>query len=221
MGETTEVTATIETKSKETGLHHRRNKENKSTAGQPSSENTSSRSSITQWFTSFFTDRSSDQIDVSSDDEKHKKKKTKKHEEGSSKGSCFCRHICCKLFLFFCVTYLVMFLRPDYAILVRNSFESVLTKYNLTSPEFQLRPGQRLAAYRKPSMPIIIIPGIISTGLELWQGEKCAEGRFRHRFWTSMQMVDNIGRDHQCWLKHISLNLTTWYGQHFKCIRVT
>jgi hypothetical protein len=33
--------------------------------------------------------------------------------------------------------------------------------------------------------------------------------------------VDNIGRDHQCWLKHISLNLTTWYGQHFKCIRVT
>ncbi|CAF1498333.1 unnamed protein product, partial [Rotaria sordida] len=58
-------------------------------------------------------------------------------------------------------------------------------------------------------MPIIIIPGIISTGLELWEGTECTNGKFRHRFWTSMQMVDSIGRDHQCWLKHISLNLST------------
>ena len=210
MGETTEMAATVETQSKETGLHHRGHKRKTSPSSPPSSEKTSYRSSITQWLTSYFTDRSTDQIDVSSDDEQYKKKKTNKQEKGSSTGSCFCRHVCCKLFLFFCVIYLVMFLRPDYSIVIRNSFEALLKKFNLTSPEFQLRPGQRLAAYRKPSMPIIIIPGIISTGLELWQGTKCTEGRFRHRFWTSMQMVDNIGRDHQCWLKHISLNLSTW-----------
>lgn len=124
---------------------------------------------------------------------------------------CSCRGVCCKLFLTFVFMYLVLYLRPEYSLFLHNSIENALKKFNLTSEEFRLRPGERLIGIRKPSMPIIIIPGIISTGLELWQGEKCAEGRFRHRFWTSLQMVDNIGRDHQCWLRHISLNLSTWF----------
>ena len=156
--------------------------------------------------TSYFTRESSDRIDVPASDEK----KNTGQERISRKTSCFAKHVCCKLILLVGAMYLIMFLRPDYAIYLRNSFEAVLKKFNLTSEEFQLRPGQRLAQYRQPSMPIIIIPGIISTGLELWRGLKCADGKFRHRFWTSMQMVDNIGRDHQCWLKHISLNLSTW-----------
>lgn len=125
--------------------------------------------------------------------------------------SCFRRHICCNLLLVICAIWLISFFRPDYSIHIRNKIEEILKSFNLTSEEFRLRPGQRLAEFRQPSMPIIIIPGIISTGLELWKGTECATGKFRHRFWTSMQMVDNIGRDHQCWLKHLSLNLTTWY----------
>ncbi len=133
-------------------------------------------------------------------------KRNKKQER-----SWTCKHLFCTLILFFCTIYVIMHLRPDYAIYIRNSIENVLKKVNLTSAEFQLRPGQILAQYRQASMPIIIIPGIISTGLELWAGTECATGKFRHRFWTSMQMVENIRRDHQCWLKHISLNLSTWY----------
>lgn len=191
-----------EKKEQETTLHHRRRFFVTKNQLENSSKNKIVRPSIFQRFLSFFTYETADKIDID-------EKKSKNHQT-TKKSSCSCCQLCCKLILVFSIFYLIMFLRPDYSIFIRNSFENFLKKYNLTSEEYRLRPGQRLASYRQPSMPIIIIPGIISTGLELWQGEKCADGRFRHRFWTSMQMVDNIGRDHQCWLKHISLNLSTW-----------
>jgi hypothetical protein len=197
---TTETSDSI-SKPTETKLHHRRNKTKSSNSVSSSSKESAPRQSLAQWLASYFTDRSSKKID---NDQKNKCKPR------SRINSCFCQHLFLKLILFFGAFYLTLFFRPDYAIYLRNSFEGVLKKFNLTSQEYQLRPGQRLADYRQPSMPIIIIPGIISTGLELWKGTECASGKFRHRFWTSMQMVDNIGRDHQCWLKHISLNLSTW-----------
>jgi hypothetical protein len=201
----TNETADLKSTSNETNLHHRRNKTKPETLDLSQSEKSASRRSIIQWLTSYFTHESSDKIDIVPNNDNKKERSTKR--------SYICQHLCCKLFLLFCVIYLIMYLRPDYSIYIRNSFENMMKKFNLTSEEFQLRPGQRLAQYRQSSMPIIIIPGIISTGLELWQGTECAKGKFRHRFWTSMQMVDNIGRDHQCWLKHISLNLSDWYVQ--------
>jgi hypothetical protein len=192
--------------SAETNVLHRRNKTNDKPFVLPQSENLSSRQSIPQWFASFFTYGSPKKVDITLNNENKNE-----HKRKSTKWSCLCNHLFCKLFLLFCGIYFIMYMRPDYSIYLRNSFGAILKKYNLTAQEFQLRPGQRLAHSRQPSMPIIIIPGIISTGLELWQGLDCAKDKFRHRFWTSMQMVDNIGRDHQCWLKHISLNLSTWY----------
>lgn len=178
-------------------LHHRRKKPNSKPIIPPVEE----KKSIVQRFTSLFTSNSKTTKET---DDKYRSKPP-------AQRSCFRRHICCNLILVVCAIWLVSFFRPDYSIHIRNTIEEILKNFNLTSEELRLRPGQRLAEFRQPSMPIIIIPGIISTGLELWQGTECATGKFRHRFWTSMQMVDNIGRDHQCWLKHISLNLTTWY----------
>jgi hypothetical protein len=211
----TDEISDLTAKSTETKLPRRRNKNKSETGFLPPSKKLTSRRSIFQWFTSYFTSKSPDKIDVISNNNNDKKE----YKKGSTKSSWLCQNLCCKLFLFFCAIYLIMYLRPDYSIYVRNSFEDILKRWNLTSEELQLRPGQRLSQYRQPSMPIIIIPGIISTGLELWQGTECTTGKFRQRFWTSMQMVDNIGRDHQCWLKHLSLNLSTWYiktnNKHF------
>ena len=191
--------------STETNLHQRKKKKS-SKSNSPVPEKSQS---LVQWFASYLPQRSPKKVDtVLNDDQKEEK------QSESKKNSCCCcccaQGVCLKLILFFCAIYLILFFRPDYSIALRNSVEDVLKKLNLTSEESRLRPGQRLAHFRQPSMPIIIIPGIISTGLELWQGTECAQGKFRHRFWTSMQMVDNIGRDHQCWLKHLSLNLSTW-----------
>ena len=190
----------------ETNLHHRQKKSESPNVVLPASKKSPSRQSLGQCFASYFTSPKSEKVDTIST-----KTPQKEIKQRSMINACFCEHFCLKLILLFCTTYLILFFRPDYSIFLRNSVEKVLKQLNLTSPEYRLRPGQLYAPYRQPSMPIIIIPGIISTGLELWKGTECAKGKFRHRFWTSMQMVDNIGRDHQCWLKHISLNLSTWY----------
>ena len=196
----TGLSSRVETNSKENQLRQRRNRK-KSIPTNP--EVSRDKFSIFQWFQRRF-------MTSTSESTHSQEQTTTKHRKRFYRPSCTCRDICCKLFFLFALAYLIMYLRPDYSLYVRDSVENVLKKFNLTSEEFRLRPGQRLIGIRKPSMPIVIIPGIISTSLELWQGEKCAEGRFRHRFWTSIQMVDNIGRDYQCWLRHISLNLTTW-----------
>lgn len=195
--------------------HPREKKTAGASADQPPSKKQSSGSSLMRWLASYYTCKPSLKNVTTS-----KTGSTLFATTRATIRSCICTHILCKSFLIICGLYLMMYLRPDYSIHVRNAFEGILKKFNLTSEEFRLRPGQRLAQYRQPSMPIIIIPGIISTGLELWQGTECATGKFRHRFWTSMQMVNNIGRDHQCWLKHISLNLSTWYdGNDSQCHR--
>ena len=190
----------------ETNVHRRRNTNKTEDLILPQSEKLAARQSVVQWFTSHFTYKTLDKVDIILKDIDKKQQKT-----GATKRLWICKHLLCTLILLFCTIYVIMHLRPDYAINIRNSIEKVLKRFNLTSEEFRLRPGQILAQYRQASMPIIIIPGIISTGLELWAGTECANGKFRHRFWTSMQMVNNIGQDSQCWLKHISLNLSTWY----------
>jgi len=59
--------------------------------------------------------------------------------------------------------------------------------------------------------PVVFIPGIVSTGLEVWQGDKCA-GMFRQRIWGGSQaMVKTLNPwHHHCWLKHMRLNESTW-----------
>ncbi|CAF1479861.1 unnamed protein product [Adineta ricciae] len=211
----TDETSELLSQTADITTRRRRHKKKKTTKSNlPPSEDAAPNQSAVQWLASSFTYKSPDIIDISSDNADKKSSLPP-----SLIRSCFCKHLCCKLLLFFCAMYLIMYLKPDYSLQIRNSFENILKKFNLTSEEFQLRPGQRLSRYRQPSMPIVIIPGIISTGLELWRGTECAKGKFRHRFWTSMQMVNNIGRDHQCWLKHISLNLSTWNDPESICLR--
>ena len=31
--------------------------------------------------------------------------------------------------------------------------------------------------------PVVLVPGIVTGGLELWEGKPCAEGLFRKRLW--------------------------------------
>lgn len=72
------------------------------------------------------------------------------------------------------------------------------------------RPGERLSAFGlRAHHPIVIVPGIISTGLELWQTKPCADGRLRSRVWGSSSMVQSLLADPGCWLEHMVLNGTT------------
>eukprot|EP01129_Flabellula_baltica_P010969 TRINITY_DN4711_c0_g1_i2.p1 TRINITY_DN4711_c0_g1~~TRINITY_DN4711_c0_g1_i2.p1 ORF type:complete len:598 (-),score=128.54 TRINITY_DN4711_c0_g1_i2:237-2030(-) len=57
--------------------------------------------------------------------------------------------------------------------------------------------------------PVVVIPGFVTTGLELWQGDPCAMKYFRQRMWGTLTMMESMLRSPECWMKHMSLDPNT------------
>ncbi|KAI3512519.1 hypothetical protein L1887_19835 [Cichorium endivia] len=59
----------------------------------------------------------------------------------------------------------------------------------------------------KPKHPVVFVPGIVTGGLELWEGHECAEDLFRKRLWGGT--FGDIYKRPSCWLQHMSLDNET------------
>jgi phospholipid:diacylglycerol acyltransferase len=57
--------------------------------------------------------------------------------------------------------------------------------------------------------PIIMIPGVISTGLESWGTANISRPYFRRRLWGSWTMMKALVLDKESWKKHIMLDTAT------------
>ena len=57
--------------------------------------------------------------------------------------------------------------------------------------------------------PVIMIPGVISTGLESWGTEKESIQYFRKRLWGSWSMMRALVLDKASWKRHIMLDTLT------------
>ncbi|SCU80271.1 LADA_0B06106g1_1 [Lachancea dasiensis] len=61
--------------------------------------------------------------------------------------------------------------------------------------------------------PVVMVPGVISTGIESWGlygDEECSsEPHFRKRLWGSFYMLKTMVLDKVCWLKHVMLDPET------------
>ena len=57
--------------------------------------------------------------------------------------------------------------------------------------------------------PIVMIPGVISTGLESWSTAQCALPYFRKRLWGSWTMLRAMLLDKQCWRELMVLDAET------------
>ncbi|KAL6721198.1 phospholipid:diacylglycerol acyltransferase [Lecanora helva] len=57
--------------------------------------------------------------------------------------------------------------------------------------------------------PVIMVPGVISTGLESWSTEADSRQYFRKRLWGSWSMMRALVTDKKSWKKHIMLDKTT------------
>lgn len=79
------------------------------------------------------------------------------------------------------------------------------------SAEAELRsPGRKMSDKGAQAYyPVILIPGVISTGLEVWRGKKCSEPYFRQRLWGTLTMLRMMILDRECWLEHMRLDVTT------------
>ncbi|KAG2674532.1 hypothetical protein I3843_13G125800 [Carya illinoinensis] len=79
-----------------------------------------------------------------------------------------------------------------------------------TWPGFQVpeSPGTRLKREGLTALhPVVLVPGIVTGGLELWEGRPCSEGLFRKRLWAGS--FSEIFKRPLCWLEHLSLNHET------------
>ena len=51
--------------------------------------------------------------------------------------------------------------------------------------------------------------GFVTSGLELWQGEECAQSYFRQRLWGTLSMAQTLLADRACWMRHMKLDPAT------------
>eukprot|EP00804_Cyclotella_cryptica_P007389 CCRYP_002600-RA/>CCRYP_002600-RA protein AED:0.37 eAED:0.37 QI:330/1/1/1/0.75/0.6/5/139/633 len=56
---------------------------------------------------------------------------------------------------------------------------------------------------------IVLVPGFVTTGLELWEGHECFKSHFRQRLWGSVSMARAFFSDRECWRRHLALDPRT------------
>ena len=72
------------------------------------------------------------------------------------------------------------------------------------------RPGFQLAKEgAKGNYPVIMIPGFVTSGLEVWQGKECARNYFRQRMWGGVGSARQFLMDRDCVLQHLALDPVT------------
>ncbi|PIA43147.1 hypothetical protein AQUCO_02000522v1 [Aquilegia coerulea] len=137
------------------------------------------------------------------DENKHKVKeaKKKKKEENKKKWNCFDN--CCWFIGFICsVWWFLLFLYNA----MPASFPQYVTEA-ITGP-LPDPPGVKLQKEGlKAKHPVVFVPGIVTGGLELWEGHQCADGLFRKRLWGGT--FGEVYKRPLCWVEHMSLDNET------------
>ncbi|KAJ2745660.1 phospholipid:diacylglycerol acyltransferase [Coemansia sp. BCRC 34301] len=87
--------------------------------------------------------------------------------------------------------------------------DSASSTVNYSKGDFQ--PALTLVAEEKleKAHNVILIPGIISSGLESWSTANCSRPYFRQRLWGTSTMFKAILLDKECWVQHMMLDKKT------------
>ena len=119
------------------------------------------------------------------------------------------------------------FILRDLLPAVNETFDSLMAQYyanttsdgKATSESTHLRPGQIFKTTAKdptdpdskiqPKHPVVMVPGFITGGLEIWSAEKCLSSMFRQAIWGGNSMARAFLQDKECWLRHVALNAMT------------
>ncbi|XP_012449754.1 phospholipid:diacylglycerol acyltransferase 1 isoform X1 [Gossypium raimondii] len=138
---------------------------------------------------------------VKEDEKNNLYESPRKESYNSKKWSCW--DSCCWFIGFVCSVWWFL-------LLLYNTMPASIPQYvteaitgPLTDP-----PGVKL---RKEGLtvnhPVVFVPGIVTGGLELWEGHQCAEGLFRKRLWGGS--FGELYKRPLCWAQHMSLDNET------------
>ncbi|XP_027335379.1 phospholipid:diacylglycerol acyltransferase 1-like isoform X2 [Abrus precatorius] len=130
-----------------------------------------------------------------------KKKKQKKVMGQKRKWSCV--DSCC--WLVGCICTMWWFLLFLYKMMPDSIPQYVTEAFTGPMPD---PPGLKL---KKEGLtvkhPVVFVPGIVTGGLELWEGHQCSEGLFRKRLWGGT--FGEVYKRPSCWVEHMSLDNET------------
>ncbi|KAJ6851690.1 phospholipid:diacylglycerol acyltransferase 1 [Iris pallida] len=114
-----------------------------------------------------------------------------------------CVDSCCWMIgLVCCIWWLLLFLYNA----MPASFPQYVTEA-ITGP-LPDPPGVKLQKEGlRVKHPVVFVPGIVTGGLELWEGHQCAEGLFRKRLWGGT--FGEVYKRPLCWVEHMSLDNET------------
>ncbi|GLT55998.1 hypothetical protein SLA2020_290730 [Shorea laevis] len=143
-----------------------------------------------------------DEEDEEDEDDKNKKLPSKGKKPGE-KPRWSCVDSCCWFIGCICVTWWVL-------LFLYNAMPASFPQYVNKAIHGPLPdpPGEKL---RKEGLqarhPVVFVPGIVTGGLELWEGHHCAEGLFRKRLWGGT--FGEVYKRPLCWVEHMSLDNET------------
>ena len=89
--------------------------------------------------------------------------------------------------------------------LARTRWASNISSFS--SPQSQ-RIGYKLAQEgASVKYPVVMIPGFVTSGLELWAGKPCARNKyFRQRMWGGIGTARQFFTERDCWREHLALD---------------
>ena len=94
------------------------------------------------------------------------------------------------------------------------------TLANTLITQEKMRPGYQLAQKHdtQDKHPVVMIPGFITSGLEVWKGKSCMKNVFRERVWGGLASAPYWLRERYCMMENMALDPIT--GMDPKCIKV-
>lgn len=94
---------------------------------------------------------------------------------------------------------------------VPSAMKDTVSKITKHFTEDSTGPGKALFELGLRShYPVLLIPGIVSTGLETWEARECySPNTFRQKMWGGNAMFQKLVTNTRCWLKHMKLDPLT------------
>ncbi|KAI8093378.1 Lecithin:cholesterol acyltransferase-domain-containing protein [Halteromyces radiatus] len=90
-----------------------------------------------------------------------------------------------------------------------TSFFNPANTPTITEETFMPAWGAKDTMDLKPHFPVVIVPGVISSGLESWSTDEKARKYFRKRMWGTATMFRAVILDKESWIHHVRLDPVT------------
>ncbi|PQQ08886.1 phospholipid:diacylglycerol acyltransferase 1 [Prunus yedoensis var. nudiflora] len=144
-----------------------------------------------------------DESEIEQENQKHKQKQKLPSKDGGKTQKWSCVDSCCWFIGFICsIWWFLLFLYNAMPASFPQFVTEAITGPLSDPPGVKLRKEGLMAKH-----PVVFVPGIVTGGLELWEGHQCADGLFRKRLWGGT--FGELYKRPLCWAEHMSLDNET------------